>query len=135
MRIFNFHQLNLSYCHVFFLEVKFMNNETTVHLIHQIILTFVHFDDGHTFSYFHLQGKIADIYTTTNACRSYLYTVAQACDRKHYSNKDCAGVILYLAEKATQVALEGIQCLGKLHHFLLFFKSSFYFLTFNKMLH
>ncbi|KAL7634089.1 UNVERIFIED_CONTAM: hypothetical protein RMT77_015417 [Armadillidium vulgare] len=59
-----------------------------------------------------MQGKIADIYTTTNACRSYLYTVAQSCDRNHFSNKDCAGVILYLAEKATQVALEGIQCLG-----------------------
>ncbi|CAJ0585068.1 unnamed protein product, partial [Mesorhabditis spiculigera] len=59
-----------------------------------------------------LQGKMADMYTTLNACRSYLYTVAKAADKGHVSNKDCAGVILYLAEKATQVALDAIQILG-----------------------
>lgn len=59
-----------------------------------------------------MQGKIADMYTTLSACRSYLYTVASACDKGHVSPKDCSGVILYCAEKATQVCLEAIQCLG-----------------------
>ncbi|MGS2723669.1 isovaleryl-CoA dehydrogenase [Porticoccus sp. GXU_MW_L64] len=59
-----------------------------------------------------MQGKIADMYTTLNACRAYLYTVAKACDRGEESRKDAAGVILYCAEKATQVALEAIQTLG-----------------------
>lgn len=82
---------------------------------------------------------MADMYTTLNSCRSYLYVIAKACDREIVSNKvkensgkiqklnlfienncvnynnkkkDCAGVILYLAEKATQVALDAIQILG-----------------------
>jgi len=59
-----------------------------------------------------MQGKIADMYTTMNACRSYLYSVAQACDRGETTRKDAAGVILYSAEKATQMALDAIQCLG-----------------------
>jgi len=59
-----------------------------------------------------LQGKMADMYTTLNASRAYLYSVAKAVDRGHVSSKDCAGVILYLAEKATQVALDAIQILG-----------------------
>lgn len=59
-----------------------------------------------------LQGKMADMYTTLNACRAYLYNVAKAADKGHVSPKDCAGVILYLAEKATQVALDAIQILG-----------------------
>ncbi|KAL6739913.1 hypothetical protein Aduo_013311 [Ancylostoma duodenale] len=59
-----------------------------------------------------IQGKMADMYTTLNACRSYLYTVAKAADEAHVSNKDCAGVILYLAEKCTQVCLDAIQILG-----------------------
>ena len=59
-----------------------------------------------------VQGKIADMYTTLNACRAYLYTVAAACDRGETSRKDAAGVILYCAEKATQVALDAIQLLG-----------------------
>lgn len=59
-----------------------------------------------------VQGKIADMYTTLNACRAYLYTVAAACDRGQTSRKDAAGVILYCAEKATQVALDAIQLLG-----------------------
>lgn len=59
-----------------------------------------------------MQGKIADMYTTMNACRAYVYTVAQGCDRGQTSRKDSAGCILYAAEKATQVALEAIQCLG-----------------------
>jgi isovaleryl-CoA dehydrogenase len=59
-----------------------------------------------------MQGKIADMYTTMNACRSYVYAVAAACDRGETTRKDSAGCILYAAEKATQISLEAIQCLG-----------------------
>ncbi|MFT5453351.1 MAG: isovaleryl-CoA dehydrogenase [Enterobacterales bacterium] len=59
-----------------------------------------------------MQGKLADMYTTMNACRAYLFSVAQACDRGQTTRKDAAGVILYSAEKATQMALDAIQCLG-----------------------
>jgi len=59
-----------------------------------------------------MQGKIADMYTTMNAAKSYLYSVAQACDRGETTRKDAAGVILFASEKATQMALEAIQCLG-----------------------
>lgn len=59
-----------------------------------------------------MQGKLADMYTTSNACRAYVYAVAAACDRGETTRKDAAGCILYAAEKATQVALEAIQCLG-----------------------
>lgn len=59
-----------------------------------------------------MQGKIADMYTTMNACRAYVYAVAQACDRGQAIRKDAAGAILYAAEKATWMALEAIQCLG-----------------------
>lgn len=59
-----------------------------------------------------MQGKLADMYVTLNACRSYVYSVAAACDRGETTRKDAAGCILYAAEKATQVALEAIQTLG-----------------------
>lgn len=59
-----------------------------------------------------IQGKVADMYTTLNASRAYLYTVAQACDRGETTRKDAAGVILYCAEAATKMALEAIQILG-----------------------
>ena len=59
-----------------------------------------------------MQGKIADMYTTMNACRAYVYAVGAACDRGETTRKDAAGAILYAAEKATQVALEAIQALG-----------------------
>jgi len=59
-----------------------------------------------------LQGKMADMYTTLNACRTYTYCVGRACDQGHFSNKDCAGVILYTAEKCTQVCLDAVQILG-----------------------
>ncbi|MFZ5843079.1 MAG: isovaleryl-CoA dehydrogenase [Pseudomonadota bacterium] len=59
-----------------------------------------------------IQGKVADMYTTLNACRAYVYTVAKACDRGETTRKDAAGVILYAAEKATQMALDAIQILG-----------------------
>jgi len=59
-----------------------------------------------------VQGKIADMYTTMNASKAYVYTVAAACDRKETTRQDAAGCILYAAEKATQVALDAIQLLG-----------------------
>mgnify|MGYP002784425186 FL=1 len=59
-----------------------------------------------------VQGKLADMYTTMNACRAYVYAVAAACDRKETTRQDAAGCILYAAEKATQVALDAIQLLG-----------------------
>jgi len=59
-----------------------------------------------------MQGKLADMYTTMNATRAYVYAVAQACDRGETARKDAAGAILYAAEKATWMALEAIQCLG-----------------------
>ena len=59
-----------------------------------------------------VQGKVADMYTRMNASRSYLYAVASACDRGEATRKDAAGVILYCAESATQLALDAIQLLG-----------------------
>ena len=59
-----------------------------------------------------MQGKLADMYTTMNAARAYVYTVARACDRGQVTRKDAAGAILYAAEKATWMSLEAIQCLG-----------------------
>jgi isovaleryl-CoA dehydrogenase len=59
-----------------------------------------------------MQGKLADMYTTLSASRSYLYAVAKACDRGNVGRQDAAGVILYCAEAATQMALQAIQCLG-----------------------
>ncbi|KAJ2554093.1 hypothetical protein EV175_002710 [Coemansia sp. RSA 1933] len=59
-----------------------------------------------------VQGKLADMYTKLNASRAYVYAVARACDKGRVSSKDCAGVILYSAERATEVALDAIQCLG-----------------------
>ena len=59
-----------------------------------------------------MQGKLADMYTTMNATKSYVYMVAQACDRGDTTRTDAAGVILYAAEKATWMALESVQALG-----------------------
>ncbi|MDP6707061.1 MAG: isovaleryl-CoA dehydrogenase [Alphaproteobacteria bacterium] len=59
-----------------------------------------------------MQGKLADMYTTMNASRAYVYAVAKACDRGQTTRKDAAGAILYAAEKGTWMALEAIQALG-----------------------
>ncbi len=59
-----------------------------------------------------MQGKLADMYADLNACRAYLYAVASACDRGAGTRQDCAAVILYTAENATQMALQAIQALG-----------------------
>jgi isovaleryl-CoA dehydrogenase len=59
-----------------------------------------------------MQGKLADMYSTMNACKAYVYTVAKAYDRGETSRKDAAGVILYAGEKATWMTLQAIQALG-----------------------
>ena len=59
-----------------------------------------------------VQGKIADMYVTMNACKAYVYAVAKACDRHETTREDAAGAILIAAEKATQCALDAIQLLG-----------------------
>ncbi|WP_448216210.1 isovaleryl-CoA dehydrogenase [Endozoicomonas sp. 2B-B] len=59
-----------------------------------------------------IQSKVADIYSQMNASKAYLYAVASACDRGESTRKDAAGVILYCAERATQMALDAIQILG-----------------------
>ena len=59
-----------------------------------------------------VQGKLADMYTVTNAARAYVYAVARACDEGRTTRKDAAGAILFAAERATQAALDAIQILG-----------------------
>jgi len=59
-----------------------------------------------------IQGKLADMYVSMNAARSYVYAVARACDAGKTTREDAAGAILYAAERATAVALDAIQCLG-----------------------
>ncbi len=59
-----------------------------------------------------MQGKLADMYTTMNACRAYVYFTARAADRGETTRYDAAGCLLYAAEKATAIALQAIQTLG-----------------------
>ncbi len=59
-----------------------------------------------------VQGKVADMYVTMNATKSYVYAVAKACDRGETTREDAAGAILYAAENATKIALDAIQLLG-----------------------
>ncbi len=80
-----------------------------------IVLPYIHDRKqfGQSIGEFQLvQGKIADMYTTMNACRAYVYAVGAACDRGETTRQDAAGCILYAGEKATQVALDAIQLLG-----------------------
>jgi isovaleryl-CoA dehydrogenase len=80
-----------------------------------VILPYIHQREqfGRAIGEFQLiQGKVADMYTTMNACRAYVYAVGRACDEGQTNRKDAAGVILYAAEKATQMALDTIQILG-----------------------
>jgi len=80
-----------------------------------VVLPYVHARQqfGHAIGEFQfIQGKIADMYATLMASRSYLYATAAACDKGNISNKDAAAVILYTSEQATQMALQAIQCLG-----------------------
>jgi isovaleryl-CoA dehydrogenase len=59
-----------------------------------------------------VQGKLADMHTSLNACRAYVHAVARACDNGHTSRKDAAGALLFAAERATRTALDAIQLLG-----------------------
>jgi isovaleryl-CoA dehydrogenase len=59
-----------------------------------------------------MQAKLADMYTTMNAARAYVYAVARSCDRGETTRKDAAGAILFAAEAATRIALDAIQALG-----------------------
>ncbi len=59
-----------------------------------------------------MQGKLADMYTTMNAARAYVYAVGAACDRGETTRKDAAGAILFASERATWMAGEAIQALG-----------------------
>lgn len=80
-----------------------------------VVLPYIHdrVQFGHPIGEFQfIQGKVADMYTTLMACRSYLYSTAEQCDRNEINNKDAAGVILYASERATRMALDAIQCLG-----------------------
>lgn len=80
-----------------------------------IVLPYIHDrrQFGQSIGEFQLvQGKVADMYVGLSASRAYLYSVAQSLDRGEESRKDAAGVILYTAERATQMALDAIQLLG-----------------------
>jgi isovaleryl-CoA dehydrogenase len=80
-----------------------------------VVLPYVHerMQFGQPIGEFQLmQGKLADMYTTMNAARAYVYAVAQACDRGETTRKDAAGAILFASENATRIAGEAIQCLG-----------------------
>jgi isovaleryl-CoA dehydrogenase len=81
----------------------------------EVVMPYVHEREqfGQPIGEFQLmQGKIADLYTTMNACKAYVYAVGRACDRGQTTRKDAAGAILYAAEKATWMAGEAIQALG-----------------------
>lgn len=69
------------------------------------------------------------MYTTLSVSRSYLYSVARACDANHINRKDCAAVILFCAENATKVALDAIQILG--NFFFIFILYIFFIVTNN----
>jgi isovaleryl-CoA dehydrogenase len=80
-----------------------------------VVLPYVHEREqfGQPIGTFQLmQGKVADMYTAMNACRAYVYAVAQACDAGRTTRFDAAGCILYAAEKATWMASQAIQALG-----------------------
>lgn len=60
-----------------------------------------------------VQGKLADMYTKLQAARSYTYATARAVDEEGIvKTQDCAGAILYAAERGTECALDCVQLLG-----------------------
>jgi isovaleryl-CoA dehydrogenase len=59
-----------------------------------------------------MQGKIADLYTTMNTARAYVYAVAAACDRSEVTRQDAAACVLYASEKAMEQAVQGVQAMG-----------------------
>uniref|UniRef100_A0A8C6U7P5 Isovaleryl-CoA dehydrogenase, mitochondrial n=1 Tax=Neogobius melanostomus TaxID=47308 RepID=A0A8C6U7P5_9GOBI len=102
-------------CELIFEDCKPEKFEEIMQAVLDSAVPYLHIREafGQKIGHFQLmQGKMADMYTRMSSCRQYLYNVARACDKGHFSAMDCAGVILYCAENATQVALDGIQCLG-----------------------
>ncbi|KAH7081424.1 Intradiol ring-cleavage dioxygenase [Paraphoma chrysanthemicola] len=63
-----------------------------------------------------VQGKLADMYTKFRASQSFTYSVARAVDESHANpevrTQDCAGAILYAAERASEVAADAVQLMG-----------------------
>lgn len=59
-----------------------------------------------------MQAKVADLYTTLNTARAYVYAVAQACDRGEVTRQDAAACVLYSSEKAMEQAVQGVQAMG-----------------------
>ncbi len=63
-----------------------------------------------------IQGKLADMYTKYRASSAFTYSIARAIDESYEDpeirTQDCAGAILYAAERATECGLDAIQCLG-----------------------
>ena len=59
-----------------------------------------------------MQGKIADMYTSMNSARAYVYEVAKACDRGEVTRQDAAACVLYASEEAMKQALQAIQAMG-----------------------
>ncbi len=59
-----------------------------------------------------MQGKIADMYTSMNTARAYIYEVARACDRGTVTRQDAAACVLYASEEAMKVAHQAVQAMG-----------------------
>jgi isovaleryl-CoA dehydrogenase len=59
-----------------------------------------------------MQGKIADMYTSMNSARAYVYEVARACDRGEVTRQDAAACVLYASEEAMKVAHQAVQSMG-----------------------
>ncbi len=59
-----------------------------------------------------MQGKIADMYTSMNTARAYVYEVARACDRGAVTRQDAAACVLYASEEAMKVAHQAVQAMG-----------------------
>ncbi len=59
-----------------------------------------------------MQGKVADLYTTMNYSRAYVYAVASACDRGEVTRQDAAGCVLVSSEKAMEQAVQAVQAMG-----------------------
>lgn len=66
-----------------------------------------------------MQGKLADMYTKYRASSAFTYSVARHIDETaaeeggaDIRTQDCAGAILYAAERATECGMDAIQCLG-----------------------
>lgn len=60
-----------------------------------------------------VQGKLSDMYTKLQVSRAYTYDTARKVDELgQIRTQDCAGAIMYAAERATECSLDCIQLLG-----------------------